>query len=130
MSLEQGRLNPLDLSRNGLPDVGNAMEGIFYPITAVTVQKQEIGGFVKEICLTVKTKGVVQPMRAQEVEIKYEGQRTWKYFTLHCLPNLNLKPDDAVIIKDTRYRCLGKEDYSIYGFIKFDLAEDYTETLS
>ncbi len=128
MKLEKGSLKPLNQAVSGLPDLGSALPSLFYPIRAVTICKTNVDGFIQEIETAQDTQGVVQVMNAQEVVIKYEGQRTWKFFTLHCLPGMNLKPDDIVSINGTRYRCMAKEDHTMYGFLRYDLAEDYQES--
>lgn len=125
--LEKGRVKPLKTAQNGLPDLSSALPGIFYPITAVTITKTPVDGIVQEIETSVATKGVIQPLTAQEVAMKPEGQRTWKWMDLHCLPDLILKPDDIVEIDALRYRVMAVYDLRQYGFMHYELGQNYEE---
>ncbi len=127
MKLEKASLKPLKQAVSGLPDMGSALLGIFYPITAVTLCKAQIDGFVKEIETSVQTQGVIQPQSPQQVAMKPEGFRAWKWMDLHCLPDLILKPDDIVKIDGVRYRVMSIYPYSQYGFMHYELGQNYEE---
>ena len=79
-----------------------------------------------ETATTISTKGVRQPFSAQQLSIKPEGQRAWKWEILHCLPNVKLNPDDIVVFNGVRYRVMEKLDYSEYGYLEYHIIQDYT----
>lgn len=115
-----------DLS-SGLPDVAGAIDVILQPTRAVIVQKQQIAGRTQEVPIEISTKASVQPFTAQQLSIKPEGLRAWKWFSIFCLRNADLKPGDAFIIKGMRYKIMEKYDWSAYGYFKYDAMEDYQD---
>ena len=58
--------------------------------------------------------------------MKPEGQRAWKWFSVHADPSLSLTPDEVITYQSTQYRVKGKTDYTGYGYIYYELIEDYT----
>lgn len=125
--LEQGRLKPLNSALAGLPDVETSLSGVVYPISVYRVSKSIVDGFLQEIETKTETEGVIQPLSAQQIAIKPEGQRAWKWMELHCRANLILKPDDIVAIDGVKYRVTAVYDYRQYGFMHYELAQNYEE---
>lgn len=81
---------------------------------------------VIETATSLQFQGVVQPFTAQQLRMKSEGQRLWKWSTIHALPVLSLKPDDVLIDQaGVQYRVMGKKDYSAYGYQEYEIIEDY-----
>ena len=111
----------------GLPDMTGGMAGLFQPMTFVLVTKQSIDGLVSEIENKVKATAVRYPMKAQEVALKPEGQRAWRWETLLATAALILKTSDIVKFDGNRYRVMGKQDWKEYGFVQYDLAQDFKE---
>jgi hypothetical protein len=109
----------------GLPDVSEAITGFFYPLVFQHMQKQLIDGFVQEIPIEIRTLGVRQPFKAQQLQMLEAGQRAWKWETIHCQPDVLLKPDDIILIGKTRYRVMERFDYSPYGYMQYNVIEDY-----
>ena len=103
------------------------MLGWFYPLELGRAQKQQIDGLTQEILTTVKSKGVVQPLSAQQLAIKPEGQRAWIWLSVYCLPDLVLQPSDIIVYNCLRYRVMAKHDYTMHGFIHYEIVEDYQE---
>ena len=109
----------------GLPDVSEAITGFFYPLVFQHMQKQLVEGFVQEIAVTVRTLGVRQPFKAQQLQMLAEGQRAWKWETIHCQPDVKLRPDDIILIDGVKFRVMEKYDYSPYGYLQFNIVSDY-----
>lgn len=124
--ITNGKDKKIDESALGLPDLGPAPLSLFNKITVGIIQKRQIDGLTREIPVPKESQGVIQPLSAQEVAIKPEGQRTWKWYMLHCLPDLILKPDDTVTYRNEKYRVMGKEDFSDFGFLYYELCQDYS----
>ncbi len=117
----------LDTNTGGLPNMEDAMYSYFQPMTFETVVKTvQRGGDVLEAPTPVTFQGVWQPLSAQALAMKPEGQRQWKWFRLHAQVFLNLKPDDVVIYLGTQYRVMARFDYVLYGYNEYHLVDDYT----
>ncbi len=116
---------PLYQMSSALPDQSPAVMGFFQPMVFGIVQKQTLNGLTTEIVTEVKTFGVRQPFTSQKLMMKPEGQRQWKWFEIHCLPDLVLRPDSKIILYGVKYRVMEKRDYSEYSFVVYDVIEDY-----
>lgn len=113
-------------AQSNLPNVSEALLGWFQNMTFDLITKAISSYELVEVAETIVTKGVRQPFTAQQLSIKPEGQRAWKWETLHCLPDVKLNPDDIVVFNGVRYRVMGKLDYSEYGYLEYHIIQDYT----
>jgi len=71
--------------------------------------------------------GVVQPASAQALMVKPEGQRSWKWYTVHAWPALVLAPDEIIMFLGVRYRVMEKLDYTPYGYVEYQIVQDYSK---
>ena len=113
------------LNYSGLPQVGEVLPPWFQALTFDIITKSLVDYELQEVIVQVKTQGVRQPFTAQKLAIKPEGQRAWKWETLHRLPNVPIKVDDIVVFGNTRYRVMNKWDWSEYGYIEVELCQGY-----
>lgn len=116
------------LTYSGLPQVGDVLPSWFQPLTFDVVTKTIVNYEVEETTLTITTQGVRQPMSAQQLSIKPEGQRAWKWETIHCLPDVKLRVDDIVIFNGTKYRVAERWDWSEYGYLEYHIHQAYEGT--
>ena len=114
-------------AQSNLPDVSDALLDWFQNMTFDLITKAITDYDLTETATTISTKGVRQPFSAQQLSIKPEGQRAWKWETLHCLPNVKLNPDDIVVFNGVRYRVMEKLDYSEYGYLEYHIIQDYVK---
>lgn len=124
--IKNGKDTKLNQSSGTVPDVSGAMLNWFQKMEFSVLTKTVENFTVNEAQVVYETKGVIQPMKAEELKIKPEGERSWKWWKLHCLPNLELKTDDVVTYLAVQYRVMSKNDYSLYGYYEYDLVEDFT----
>jgi hypothetical protein len=74
----------------------------------------------------VDFRGVMAPLSARQLEIKPEGQRSWRWFELHCKTQIELHIDDIVFWRCKKYRVMAIHDWSDYGYYRYELAEGFT----
>lgn len=127
MIFGQGKNIPLNQSSNNLPNVGDAMMSWTDKIICQKVEKKTINFQIVELLTPFNFEGVWQPASPQRIQMKPEGQRNWKWFTLHAKPSLVLVPDEIILYLGTKYRVSGKSDYSTFGYVMYDLHEDYED---
>jgi len=113
------------LNTSGLPQMGEVLPSWFQKLTFNLVTKALVDYEVQEVLVPITTQGVRQPMSAQELAIKPEGQRGWKWETIHCLPDVKLNLDDIIIFDNTKYRVMQKWDWSEYGYIQYEICQAY-----
>lgn len=117
---------PLTANSGTLPNVSGALLNWFQILTFTTIVKTVVNFQLVETTTTQDYQAVIQPFTAQQLMIKPEGQRLWKWFTLHSFTDLILVPDDIATIQGVAYRVMGKWDWKEYGYIEYHLVEDYT----
>lgn len=110
---------------NDLPDVSAGVQMFFQNIKIDLVRKHNDDGYVKEKKTCILTQGVRQTFTPRQLEMKPEGQRTWKWSKLHMVPEPRLSLDDILKIRGIKYRVMTSDDHAEYGVISYDLKEDY-----
>ena len=120
-----GKDIPLGLAASALPDVSGSVDMFLQPVAIGIVSKQQVDGYTQEIVNYVKTRAVRQPFSPQMLEVKPEGERAWRWETIHALPDLILSTDDIILWGDHRYRVMRKSNYAEYGYVLYEIIEDY-----
>ena len=113
------------LKYTGLPQMGEVLVSWFQNLTFDLITKTLVNYETKETKRTISTQGVRQPMSAQQLAIKPEGQRAWRWETIHCLPDVILKVDDRVIFNGVEYRVMQKWSWPEYGYVEYHICEGY-----
>lgn len=112
-------------SASPLPSMRETLTGWFRPLLLVRVTKNirdfEVSETRKEICCM----GVVQPFGPRELKIKPEGERAWNWQMLHTTSDVALKDDEEFTIRGTRYRVMSQKNWAEYGYISYELVQDY-----
>lgn len=125
-TIQNGKNSPLNTNTGTLPNVNGALLNWLQPMVFITVTKIVIGGEVVEIGTPINFRGVIQPLSARDLMIKPEGERAWTWLMLHADPSLALNNDDVVTYLGVQTRVMGKKDYSKYGYIEYQLVQDWT----
>jgi hypothetical protein len=108
-----------------LPSVQDAMLDWFQNLTFTRIVKTTINFNVVETPTSYSFQGVRQPFTAQQLVMKPEGQRQWKWETIHAFPNLVLNPDEIIGFAGQNYRVMRKSDFSEYGYVLYEIVQDY-----
>ena len=108
-----------------LPRMATTILGWFRPLALVRritqiVDREAVITEVKQSCL-----GVVQPLSNRELVMKPEGQRSWKWNMLHTSTNIELSPGEDFSINGKNYRVMSDKGYSDYGYVYYELVQDY-----
>lgn len=111
----------------GLPNVNDVVNSWARQITAYKIKKSIVDFEAVETKTRINFKGVPpQPMTPQNLQLKPEGQRDWRYYTIYSDYNFNI--DDIIEIDNIRYRITQKRDYrAVYGYKEYECLEDYKE---
>lgn len=125
--IKTGSQTPLNQQPQGtLPNVESAMTNWFQPIVFGIVTKTVEGFQVVENMVEISFRGVIQPLDGRKLELKPEGQRQWDWLMVHSDPSLNLELDSVLEYLGTQYRVMSKKDYSQYGYVYYEIVNDYT----
>lgn len=108
----------------GLPDVSAAVMVLLQPISVMTVTQQLINGYYKPITQTIATQASIQPL-PQELAIKMEGERNWRWSLIHILPNVDLNNNDLITLFGVQYKVMKKENWAQYGYMNYFVVEGF-----
>lgn len=124
--IKNGKDTPLNQNTGTVPDMSDTLAEWLQPMTFEVVTKENVNGLLTETSTEISTKGVIQPFNDEQLQIKSEGQREWKWWKLHTQPTAELEPDDVIVYLGVQYRVMTKKDYKLYGYFEYDVIEDYT----
>lgn len=108
-----------------LPDMSGAIANWFQKMKFRRVTKKVVNFVAVETFTEVVAMAVKQPLTAQKLQMKPEGQRQWKWEMLHASPDTVLFLDDEIMINGVRFRVMEKLDFKEYGFVEYHLCQDY-----
>ena len=109
----------------GFPEMYNEFSDWERSITYSAVTKTLINHEIVESApVSVTISCLVYPAKAQELALKPEGQRTWKFW--HMISKVLFNVDDIVTDDNgTQFRIMGKTDWTQAGFYNYDIAEGF-----
>jgi hypothetical protein len=119
--------NQLTLPQNvgGLPDVSAAVMSLLQPVSVNLVLQQLINGYYQPIKnVIVQTQASIQPL-PQELAIKMDGERNWRWSLIHILPNVVLNNNDLITLFGIQYKVMKKENWSQYGYLDYFVVENF-----
>lgn len=119
--------NTLLLNQNSgtLPNMRDTLSNYFQQTTFINIVKSVVNGQVVETQTPYCVLAIVEVMSGQQLMIKPEGQRQWRWISVWAYPDLFLNTDDIVQYLGVNYRVDHKNDWSVYGYLQYDLVEDY-----
>jgi hypothetical protein len=125
-TIQNAKNTPLNVQTGTIPNVYGALLNWFQPMVFKLVTKSVKGFREVETKQAIEFEGVIQPFKARDLILKPEGQRAWTWLWLHASPSLALSVDDIVDYDGVPTRVMSKTDYSIYGYITYQLVQDWT----
>lgn len=109
-----------------MPNMANTLSGWEAPLSLIKVTQSIVDGDAVKTEETINFQGVWQPLRDDQLQFKPEGQRSWSWYLIHAKAGtLNLKTQDKIIFLGKRYKVMSVKDYSLNGFIEYQIILDY-----
>lgn len=113
-------------NESGMPQMDAAFAGWFSPITIGVVTQVVTDGDLVQSVRNVTFKGVIQPLTTEQLKVKPEGERSFRWYMIHCLTgSLNLNTNDLIYYKSKKYKVMGIWDWSLDNFIEYQIVEDF-----
>lgn len=112
---------------SGMPQMAHVLDGWEVPLTLVKIIQDVVDGDLVYSEIRFNFRGVWQPLRDEQLELKPEGQRSWEWIQLHVKSGseLNLETADKVIFRNELFKVIEKKDYSLNGYVEYQLCKDY-----
>lgn len=125
-TIANGKDTPLNIRMGTIPDVSGAMTDWYQSMTFTRVLKVVTDFQVVETPTPVLFRGLLQPLKDRDLQLKPEGERAWTWLLLHSDPVLTLDVDEVVLYNGVQTRVMTRKDYSLYGYIEYSLVQDWT----
>ena len=111
---------------SNLPQLNNPVQSWQIPITLERIKQTIADGDKVETPELIEFKGVIHPMKTEDLQFKPENLRSFNWLWIHALAgSLNLNTGDKIIYNKVRYKIMGVKDYSLYGYIEYEAILDY-----
>lgn len=111
---------------SGMPQLDSALTGWEVPLTLVKVIQGIQDGYLVTTEQEISFRGVWQPLKDEQLQSMPEGWRSWSWIWIHARKSeLNLQTADKVIFNNKRYKVMTVKDYSLNGFIEYQLIRDF-----
>lgn len=115
-------------SLSGMPQMRDTLTGWEVPLTLTKMIQNVEDGLVSFVEQTFNFQGVWQPLKDEQLQFLPENQRSWEWIWIHAKAGtLNLQTADKVIFNNKRYKVMATKDYSLNGFIEYQLVRDYED---
>ena len=109
-----------------MPNMANTLTGWESPLTLVKITQSILNGDVVKTEKRIDFIGCWQPLRDEELQFKPENQRSWSWYWIHAKSGtLNLQTQDKIIFQGKRFKVMAIKDYSLNGFIEYQIIRDY-----
>lgn len=125
-TIKQGKDTPINVQTGTVPNLSGGLKDWFQPMEFGIVTKVVSGFQVTETMEVIQFRGVIQPLSAQRLFLKPEGQRAWTWLLLHAEVELKLEVDQVVTYLGVQTRIMARKDYTIYGYVEYELVQDWT----
>lgn len=113
---------------SNMPQMRITLNGWQVPITLERITQDIVEGDKVETKELISFQGVVQPLKDEALQFKPEGLRNWEWLWIHAQSgSLNLNTNDKIIFNNKRYKVMSIKDYSLNGFIEYELVRDYEQ---
>jgi len=111
---------------SGMPNMSTTLNGWEVPLTLTKITQSISEGDASFTEQQINFMGVWQPLSQERLQSKDIGQRSWEWIWIHAKAGtLNLTTADKVIFNGKRYKVMAVKDYSLNGFIEYELVRDY-----
>lgn len=117
---------PINEVAGTTPDVSGALTDYYQPMTFTLIGKEVVAFQAVETPIAIDFRGVVQSLTERQLLLRPEGERAWTWLWLQSDLALQLNVDDVVIWKGKQTRIMSKKDQGLYGFMEYQLVQDWT----
>ena len=112
---------------DSLPDLSDVMTQWEVPMTANYVTQTVVDGVVTDTAVSKAIKGIMQPLKAEEVMLKDEAQRAWSWYMVQVRQDTygELYPTQILIINNVSYKIMAKKDWVLNGYREYHAIRDF-----
>lgn len=113
---------------SGMPQMGAAFAGWTSRITLSKITEVIKDGLVSSVSEEICFNGVIQPLSAEKILLKPEGQRSFQWLQIHCFATKNnLATNDRIVYNGRKFKIMAEYDYSLDNFIEYHAIQDFED---
>jgi len=124
-TIKNGANQPINFQTGTVPDVSGALKDYFQYMTFTKVTKSVVAYQLSETKTDISFWGLITPFSERQLGLLPIGERAWTYFNLFAEPVLTLQVDDVVIWNGKQTRIMGRENFTLYGYVRYSLVQDW-----
>lgn len=114
-----------------MPNMSNALAGWEVSILVNRRVMTYTDGDASYTNVTSSIKGVRQPLKPEEIELKPEGQRSWSWHSIHVPTKYEqLNNDQIIVVAGRNHKIMGQMDWSLDGYVLYHAILDFSEVSS
>ena len=112
---------------DSLPDLSDVMTQWEVPMTANYVTQTVVDGVVTDTEVSKAIKGIMQPLKAEEIMLKDEGQRSFDWYLVQVREGTygELFTTQILIINSIPYKIKAKKDWVLNGYREYHAIRDF-----
>ena len=110
-----------------MPQVNDVIEG--WTCEILSNQRRQLlkDGVITNVNTYIKMRGTIQPLKAEDIALKPEEQRSWAWYQIHVTTEFDRLKNNQVIYVDKRpYKVMARKDYTRNGYNEYHIIEDFT----
>lgn len=116
----------INANLSNMPNMSDTLTSWLIPLELEKITQSIIDGDAVQTVTKYSFNGVWQPLRDEQLQFKPEGQRSWEWYWVHAQAGqLNLQTQDKIIFNGKRYKVMSVKDYSLNGYIEYEIIKDY-----
>jgi hypothetical protein len=100
---------------NGLPQMKAAFTNWKLPIQLIKLTQSTVNFQTVTTETIINFKGVIQPLKAEEIKLKPEEQRAWKWLQVHTEDDLSLLIGEKLKYNNVKHRVMFVKDFNEYN---------------
>lgn len=108
-----------------MPTMRSTLLGWFRPLGLNKVVKSVENFRTVEVEVPLPASGLWQPFSMEQLSIRPEGERSWRWFMVHTTIDVVLLTDDIITRAGVPYRVMDKGDYTDNGFVEYHIVNAY-----
>lgn len=124
-SIVDARVRPISQAVSPMPTMRGTLLGWFRPLDLTQVVKSVENFRTVEVEKPLPANGLWQPFTMEQLSIRPEGERSWRWFMVHTTIDVVLLTDDIIKRRDVPYRVMEKNDYTDNGFVEYHIVNAY-----
>lgn len=108
-----------------IPKIKFALNCWESPITLIRTTSSIVDYEKVETREEVTFKGVIQPLSAEQLQLKPLEARSWEWLMIHARTSAEIFTNDLVEYEGKEYKVMAVKDYSLNGYFEYHLVKDY-----